>query len=156
MLLWVCFHEPSWQPALVRCTCMSQVNVKFFLLNAQNFTCVIELYTSLLSSLFLSSSVLCIGAQLVVSTDFGVLHRLGWDGRFDSSLLIHLHRVPFANDLLPESRGTCIYYTTDKFCWTKISPQSSYLRIKERISFHWCHRGQHKFFYKRERERERS
>ena len=108
------------------------------------------IHISLLSSLFLSSSVLCIGAQLVVSTDFGILHRLGWDGRFDSSLLIHLHRVPFANDLLPESRGTCIYYTTDKFHWTKISPQSSYLHITERISF------QHRIGSSmRERERER-
>ena len=44
----------------------------------------------------------------MISTDFGVLHRLSWDGRYDSSLVIHLQRVPFANDLLPESRGVCV------------------------------------------------
>ena len=50
-------------------------------------------------------SLFCVGNQLVVATGYGVLHRLNWEGKFDSSLAIHINQVPFANDLLPETRG---------------------------------------------------
>ena len=45
------------------------------------------------------------GSQLLVATSYGVLHRVSWEGKFDGTLLINLNLVPFANDLLPETRG---------------------------------------------------
>ena len=66
--------------------------------------------TSQTASHFLLSfpflSLFCLGNQLVVATGYGVLHRLSWEGKFDSSLAIHLNQVPIGNDLLPESKGT--------------------------------------------------
>ena len=65
--------------------------------------------TSQTASHFLLSfpflSLFCLGNQLVVATGYGVLHRLSWEGKFDSSLAIHLNQVPIGNDLLPESKG---------------------------------------------------
>ena len=49
--------------------------------------------------------VLSVGNQLVVSTGYGVLHRLSWEGILNAALTINLSHVPFASDLLPESRG---------------------------------------------------
>ena len=49
--------------------------------------------------------LLGVGNQLVVSTGCGVFHRLSWEGIANSSLTINLSHVPFASDLLPESRG---------------------------------------------------
>ena len=49
--------------------------------------------------------LLGVGPHLVVSTGYGILHRLSWEGTFYSSLAINLNHVPFATDLLPESRG---------------------------------------------------
>ena len=49
--------------------------------------------------------VLSVGHQLVVSTGYGVLHRLSWEGCLNAPLTINLSHVPFASDLLPESRG---------------------------------------------------
>ena len=60
-------------------------------------------------SLSLSSSpphsLLCVGNQLVICTQSGQLHRIGWDGRIEKSSVFTLFEVPVANDMLPESRG---------------------------------------------------
>ena len=50
-------------------------------------------------------SLLGVGPHLVVSTGYGVLHRLSWEGCFNSALTLNINHVPFASDLLPESRG---------------------------------------------------
>ena len=50
-------------------------------------------------------NLLSVGPHLLVTTGYGVLHRLSWEGCFNSSLTINLNHVPFASDLLPESRG---------------------------------------------------
>lgn len=54
-------------------------------------------------------SLVTVGAQLMVATGYGILHRVSWNGKFDGSLLINLSQVPFASDLLPESRGETHY-----------------------------------------------
>ena len=50
--------------------------------------------------------VLSMGNQVLVTTSYGVFHRLSWEGSFYSALAIDIHRVLFANDTHPESRGT--------------------------------------------------
>lgn len=50
--------------------------------------------------------VLCpVAGQLMIATDLGLIHRVNWEGRFDSNLTIHLSSLTFANDLYPETRG---------------------------------------------------
>ena len=49
--------------------------------------------------------LLCVGNQLMISTGYGVLHRMSWEGTFVASLAITLKQIGFANDLLPDSRG---------------------------------------------------
>lgn len=51
--------------------------------------------------------LLSVGPHLVVSTGYGVFHRLTWEGCLNSALTINLNHVPFASDLLPDSRGGC-------------------------------------------------
>lgn len=52
------------------------------------------------------TSVMCpVAGQLMVCTSTGAIHRISWNGVFDNSLEIHLSRLPFSNDLYPETRG---------------------------------------------------
>ena len=55
--------------------------------------------------------VLCpIAGSLMASTEYGVIHRINWEGVFDKKLSIELSSVVFGNDLLPETRGVCVYF----------------------------------------------
>ena len=47
---------------------------------------------------------------IVVSTGYGVLHRVLWDGQFDSHLTIKLQSIQFSTDLTPQSKGLYIYF----------------------------------------------
>lgn len=50
--------------------------------------------------------VLCpIAGSLMASTEYGVIHRINWEGVFDKKLSIELSSVVFGNDLLPETRA---------------------------------------------------
>ena len=51
------------------------------------------------------NDLLNVGTQLMVSTRYGILYRLSWEGCFSSSLAINLNQIPFTNDLLPDSRS---------------------------------------------------
>lgn len=53
--------------------------------------------------------ILGVGNQVMVTTGYGILHRLSWEGTFHSALAINVNHIPFANDLHPESRGIDLY-----------------------------------------------
>ena len=55
----------------------------------------------------LVSSLCCTtgSSSLLVGTDYGVLHRFNWEGKFDSAMAIHLSSLQLGTDLLAESRG---------------------------------------------------
>ena len=54
----------------------------------------------------LVSSLCCTtGSSLLVGTDYGVLHRFNWEGKFDSAMALHLSSLQPGIDLLAESRG---------------------------------------------------
>ena len=42
---------------------------------------------------------------IMVSTGYGVLHRVLWDGQFNSHLTIKLQSIQFSADLTPQSKG---------------------------------------------------
>ena len=51
-------------------------------------------------------SLCCITASsLLVATDYGMLHRFNWEGKFDSAMAIHLSSLQLATDLLADTRG---------------------------------------------------
>ena len=51
------------------------------------------------------SSLTPIHNCIIVSTGYGVLHRVLWDGQFDSHLTIKLKNINFSADLTPQSKG---------------------------------------------------
>ena len=53
--------------------------------------------------------VLSMSNQVLVATGYGVLHRLSWEGSFYSGMAINIHKLPFANDAHPETRGRGIH-----------------------------------------------
>ena len=57
------------------------------------------------------------GNQLVICTQSGNLHRIGWDGRIEKSSAFSLFEVPIANDMLPESRGLHIKCTAPLYAF---------------------------------------
>ena len=60
--------------------------------------------------------VLCpIAGSLMASTEYGVIHRINWEGVFDKKLSIELSSVVFGNDLLPETRGVCVCMSINPF-----------------------------------------
>lgn len=54
--------------------------------------------------------ILNMGNQVVVTTGYGILHRLSWEGSFHSALAVNINHVPLANDLRPESRGVYVLF----------------------------------------------